>query len=153
MLLSCSMLLDDRCGVTGRKTGRDYAGRMRGQVSIRWVQTTLCGTPLNRWSATIEAPIVIREFASLNLEGGIWHLRITRLRGYKPLHVLYRSERTAKKHLERWVQYHWQTVDGTLIEAADPRARAGRRSDVAAYLRARMSPAMREFDLYASHHH
>lgn len=98
---------------------------MGSQVSIRWTQTTIQGTPLNRWAASLEMPRVIRGFASVNLEGGIWRLTITRL-GRKPSIVVpYQSLRLAKRHLERWMAYHWPTVGG--LDMGEPDRRAKKR--------------------------
>lgn len=97
--------------------------------------------------------MVVRDFASLNLESGIWQLRISRRAGRAALCVPYQSERPAKKHLERWVQYHWQTVGGFFVGDTDPRGRGGR-SESGTYYGARMHRYIKDYyDLYAPHLH
>jgi len=100
---------------------------MQNQITVRWSQMTLSGTPLNRWNGSIESPRVIHDFASLNMEKGLWRLVITR-QGKKPLQATYRSPEPAKRHLERWLQYHWQVVGGLDLGVTDPRGREGRTS-------------------------
>ena len=96
---------------------------MRTEVILRWTQTTIQGTPLNRWSASLEMPRVIRGFASDHLESGIWRLTITRLGRRPSIVVPYRSLQHAQRHLERWMAYHWATVGGLDMGEPDRRAK------------------------------
>lgn len=86
---------------------------MRHDVTVIWSRAG----DRERWFATVRQPTICESFAKVERIDGQWWLIVypRLLLRHRPAlrehRILYRSPKTAKKHLEAWVRSCWPTIE------------------------------------------